>query len=883
MVISESMKELIFNQVSAGKVTDRHQAGDATAAATGDDVTGEITELSTALNSASNEAQTVFEEAYDTQVQSLTWDQNDEKYREVLGGIVGGTEYQSPALFVETLEAVYEIKYNFSQNAKDIIKEAYSIDLSLELTSDTIKSISDNLLFQKDKNDVDTTRDYWYFNGDFTTSPAFDRLELMEKVHEAYYELRNNFSANAKTMINEIYSVDLNSALDKTKAETLSNDLLFQKDKNDVDTTRDYWYFNGDFTTSPAFDRLELMEKVHEAYYELRNNFSANAKTMINEIYSVDLNSALDKTKAETLSNDLLFQKDKNDVDTTRDYWYFNGDFTTSPAFDRLELMEKVHEAYYELRNNFSANAKTMINEIYSVDLNSALDKTKAETLSNDLLFQKDKNDVDTTRDYWYFNGDFTTSPAFDRLELMEKVHEAYYELRNNFSANAKTMINEIYSVDLNSALDKTKAETLSNDLLFQKDKNDVDTTRDYWYFNGDFTTSPAFDRLELMEKVHEAYYELRNNFSANAKTMINEIYSVDLNSALDKTKAETLSNDLLFQKDKNDVDTTRDYWYFNGDFTTSPAFDRLELMEKVHEAYYELRNNFSANAKTMINEIYSVDLNSALDKTKAETLSNDLLFQKDKNDVDTTRDYWYFNGDFTTSPAFDRLELMEKVHEAYYELRNNFSANAKTMINEIYSVDLNSALDKTKAETLSNDLLFQKDKNDVDTTRDYWYFNGDFTTSPAFDRLELMEKVHEAYYELRNNFSANAKTMINEIYSVDLNSALDKTKAETLSNDLLFQKDKNDVDTTRDYWYFNGDFTTSPAFDRLELMEKVHEAYYELRNNFSANAKTMINEIYSDRLKQRLRQDQGRDLKQRPALPERQKRCGYHPGLLVF
>ena len=122
VVISESMKELIFNQVSAGKVTDRHQVGDATAAATGDDVTGEITELSTALNSASNEAQTVFEEAYDTQVQSLTWDQNDEKYREVLGGIVGGTEYQSPALFVETLEAVYEIKYNFSQNAKDIIR-----------------------------------------------------------------------------------------------------------------------------------------------------------------------------------------------------------------------------------------------------------------------------------------------------------------------------------------------------------------------------------------------------------------------------------------------------------------------------------------------------------------------------------------------------------------------------------------------------------------------------------------------------------------------------------------------------------------------------------------------------------------------------------------
>ncbi|MEK6568620.1 MAG: hypothetical protein AABZ27_07800, partial [Candidatus Omnitrophota bacterium] len=208
VVITESMKGLILSQVLAAKVSDRHQDGGVTTAATAD-TTGEITELSNALNSASNEARTVFEEAYDVQVQPLTWDQNDEKYREVLGGIVGGPEYQSAALFVETLDAVYEIKYNFSQNAKDIIKEAYSIDLSLELTSDTIKLISDNLLFQKDKNGVDATRDYWYFNGDFTSNPQFDRLELMEKVHEAIYTLKNDstvFSANANSILKEAYN-----------------------------------------------------------------------------------------------------------------------------------------------------------------------------------------------------------------------------------------------------------------------------------------------------------------------------------------------------------------------------------------------------------------------------------------------------------------------------------------------------------------------------------------------------------------------------------------------------------------------------------------------------------------------------------------------------
>ena len=111
------------------------------------------------------------------------------------------------------------------------------------------------------------------------------------------------------------------------------------------------------------------------------------------------------------------------------------------------------------------------------------------------------------------------------------------------------------------------------------------------------------------------------------------------------------------------------------------------------------------------------------------------------------------------------------------------------------------------------------------------------------------MEKVHEAYYELRNNFSANAKTMINEIYSVDLNSALDKTKAETLSNDLLFQKDKNDVDTTRDYWYFNGDFTTNPKFD-LKPLEKLLERTDYFRDNIVAQGLgDEFNQVYGENI----------------------------------
>ena len=249
------------------------------------------------------------------QVQPLTWDQNDEKYREVLGGIVGGPQYQGPALFVETLEAVYEIKYNFSQNAKDIIKEAYSIDLSLELTSDTIKSISDNLLFQKDKNDIDTTHDYWYFNGDFTSNPQFDRLELMEKVQEAVYTLKNDdtvFSANANSILKEAYGIDVKGTITPTIIETLSNDILFQKDTKGT-SGRTYWYFNGEFDTAPPFDRLKMLGVTYEAVYTLKNDdtvFSANANSISRKPTAWTSKAPSPQPSLKPLCNDILFQKD---------------------------------------------------------------------------------------------------------------------------------------------------------------------------------------------------------------------------------------------------------------------------------------------------------------------------------------------------------------------------------------------------------------------------------------------------------------------------------------------------------------------------------------------------------------------------------------------
>ena len=95
----------------------------------------------------------------------------------------------------------------------------------MELTSDTIKSISDNLLFQKDKNGIDATRDYWYFNGDFTSNPQFDRLELMEKVQEAVYTLKNDstvFSANANSILKEAYGMNVKGTITPEIIETLS-------------------------------------------------------------------------------------------------------------------------------------------------------------------------------------------------------------------------------------------------------------------------------------------------------------------------------------------------------------------------------------------------------------------------------------------------------------------------------------------------------------------------------------------------------------------------------------------------------------------------------------------------------------------------------------
>src|SRR3989339_649437 len=271
-------------------------------------------------------------------------------------------------------------------------------------------------------------------------------------------------------------------------------------------------------------------------------------------------------------------------------------------------------------------------------------------------------------------------------------------------------------------------------------------------------------------------------------------------------------------------------------------------LLGAPYVAIYTLKNDsavFSANANSILKEAYNgLDVKGTITSTTIETLSNDILFQKDTKST-SGRTYWYFNDDFENNPEFDRLKMLGATYDAIYTLKNDstvFSANANSILKEAYNgLDVKGTITSTIIETLANDILFQKDLNST-SGQTYWYFNGDFETSPAFDRLKMLGGTYDAPYTLKNDstvFSANANSILKEAYNgLDVTGTITSTIIETLPNDILFQKDLNST-SGQTYWYFNGDFETSPAFDRLKMLGGTYDAPYTLKNDstvFSAN-----------------------------------------------
>ncbi|MEW6076024.1 MAG: hypothetical protein AB1530_06990, partial [Candidatus Omnitrophota bacterium] len=419
----------------------------------------------------------------------------------------------------------------------------------------------------------------------------------------------------------------------------------------------------------------------------------------------------------------------------------------------------------------------------------------------------------------------------------------AVANIKDNFSEGAKEILAMIIGEQLD-ALTPEGLKSLMNRVLFSKDMKDIDPQREYWYFNGDFT-NPAFDHLDLLEVILETLNAMRTDFSAAAKNVIEEAYGVDLDQSLTPDDIETLANNLLFQKDIEDVDGNeqQQYWYFNGDFN-NPAFMRLSLMQAVLETALRIRNEFSATAKVIILEAYGIDVNETFTADAIETLANELLFQRDTEDIDNDGiyQYWYFNGNFDY-PSFDRLNIANAVLEAVQEIRTTFSVQANAIMNEAYGIDLLGTLTADYIKGLANNLLFQKDTKDADEDgqQQYWYFNGDFVM-PQFSRLSLANAILEGVYKAKNEFSAVSKTVIAQVYNVDLDN-LDKESIENLVNDLLFQRDDENVDPMLDYWYFNGDYN-NPSFDRLNLANAVFEAIVYIQENFSETAKEMLSEM---------------------------------------
>jgi len=145
------------------------------------------------------------------------------------------------------------------------------------------------------------------------------------------------------------------------------------------------------------------------------------------------------------------------------------------------------------------------------------------------------------------------------------------------------------------------------------------------------------------------------------------------------------------------------------------------------------------------------MDLTGRLNETLVKAVNNSTVFQ---------------SGSIVT---------LNSTLEAVYKTKS-FSSKAKSIISEVYGVNLNSTLNSAAVDKVKS-ILFQMDTKGI-SGRSYWYFNGS-TANPVFDRLSLLEKFMEAVSDLKN-LSTSAKDMINKTYGINLYGTLNES---TLTN----------------------------------------------------------------------------------------------------
>jgi hypothetical protein len=147
------------------------------------------TDISVALENAmniknilSNSAKSIINQAYGIDlISTLTID--------TVKAIIGNALFEGNlSVLNSSMEAIYTLRYNVSNKAKDIINEVYSINLYSNLDANSVQKLQDSLLFQRDTLGI-SGRPYWYFNGNLS-NPAFDRLNLLQETMEAVYDLK---------------------------------------------------------------------------------------------------------------------------------------------------------------------------------------------------------------------------------------------------------------------------------------------------------------------------------------------------------------------------------------------------------------------------------------------------------------------------------------------------------------------------------------------------------------------------------------------------------------------------------------------------------------------------------------------------------------------
>ncbi|RKY81914.1 hypothetical protein DRQ11_14880, partial [candidate division KSB1 bacterium] len=204
------------------------------------------------------------------------------------------------------------------------------------------------------------------------------------------------------------------------------------------------------------------------------------------------------------------------------------------------------------------------------------------------------------------------------------------------------------------------------------------------------------------------------------------------------------------------------------------------EIHYKIREAISWLCNNLTPEEKSLIYEVFKVNVprpgQEGLDVKK---FVDEVLYMKDTR----TGEWWLYDSSTGGFPEW-KLRRFKSILGAVVWFRDNLTSEEIDLIDEIFSVNLDTRLSKKAFEKFVNDVLFSA-RVQGEAIQNWWLYDESSQTFPE-ENLELFREILKAVVWFRDNLTSEEIDLIDEIFGVNLDEFKKGTFAIFINNVLF-------------------------------------------------------------------------------------------------